>query len=108
MWERTDNNLKRFCDLSHTETSELSGGSVITHRAGVDKTTSAFYLIRPSPDEAMQGRLFALEDIVIREQEIEDSARRGNITLKTIGVMTRSRVMFKHSARMLTAAGIQG
>ena len=108
MSENPDSNLQKFCDISDTETSELSGGLINTHRAGVDKTTSAFYLIRPSPDETMQGRLSRLEDIVIREQEIEDSARRGNIALMTIGVMTRSRVMFKHSARMLTAAGIRG
>ena len=107
MSEFTEENFKKFSDISDTETSELSGGSVITFDAGVERLWRLF-LIRPSPDEAMQGRLSTLEGIVIREQEIEDSARRGNIALKTIGVMTRSRVMFKHSARMLTAAGIRG
>ncbi len=66
------------------------------------------HLIRLSPDVAMQGKLSMLEDIVIREQEIEDSARRGNIAIKTIGVMTRSRVMFNVSVRNVTAAGIRG
>lgn len=76
--------------------------------AGARNLSGLPHKIRASPDAAMQGSLSELAGIVMREQEVEDSARRGNIALKTIGVVTRSRVMFKRSVRALTAAGVRG